>query len=115
MKFKRSTGLLDSGPRKWIDLDKRLPVCPLCKKPSLWETATSIEFPNPNRIHFRCPNCMAVFSTSVYVVQKWLGLASAVTPQTMRIETVGNNTNLEQLVGQEQPLTTLQEWARQTS
>jgi hypothetical protein len=113
MKFKRPNGFFDSGPRKWID--KKLPICPLCKKPSLWETATQINFPLPNRLHFRCPNCMATFSASVYIVQKWLGLYSHAAPEIMKIESAGNNLELQHLVGAEYPLEILQKWTNTPS
>jgi len=118
MEFKRPTGFAGSTPRNWID--NNLPRCPFCKTPSLWEMGMEYKFTSYNRYHFRCPNCMSVISIAVPAVDKTtvgLGLTGLLMKKTakkeFKIEEIGNNENMDHLIGAEYSLEVLQEWARQ--
>ncbi len=113
LNFKRHSGLWMGGPTKWMD--KKFPVCPLCKKTSLWEYGSSPQSAIPPRIarfHFRCPKCGGVLSISLYVVRRSAGLLSLFTPENAIIENVGTNSALQHLVGREYPIKELQEWIK---
>lgn len=113
MKFERTHGLWGSSPRNWID--SNLPRCPFCKTPSLWELGGEMKFTSYSRYHFRCPNCMAIISASAPRVSKEVfGLHSLLANKNLKIESIGNNSSLQHLVGSEYPLEVLQEWARQS-
>lgn len=112
MKFERPTGFVGNKPRNWID--NNLPRCPFCKMPSLWKVAMEFKFTGYNRYHFRCPNCLAVISIPVpRVAGGILIFHHLLASKEIKIESVGNNPNLEHLVGAEYSLEILQEWARQ--
>ena len=119
IKFERHTGFYGSALRKW--LDKNLPLCPLCKKKPEWEYARKVMgwkalfSPSATRYFLRCQQCKAILSVAqdaivdaddllVFLVQKRMN-------KNFKIESIGNNENLRQLVGQEHSLETLQEWA----
>ena len=106
MKFKRYKHLLYGGDvTRWID--KKFPACPLCKKPSpLWEWAHQ-----NSRGYFRCPNCMGIISVQAWIVRGWSSpLPYALARKVAKIESVGNNSGLQHLVGQEYPIEEMQEW-----
>lgn len=109
--FKRGSPLIGPIPQNWID--ENLPKCPLCKKPSRWEIGIEMTFGPFNRYQFRCPNCMAVYSTPIPKVQ-FLGVTSGIAgfaDKTMKIKSIGNNKNLQHLEGEEYSLEVLQDWA----
>ena len=117
MEFKRYEHMLFGGNvTKWMD--KNFPTCPLCKKPSLWELGNpgqvKLGWKNNMRNYFRCPNCMGIISAEMAVVQKRYFVQSLFKDQNAKIESVGNNSGLQNLVGREYPIKTLQEWASKT-
>lgn len=113
MKFNRPKGFIGSKPRNWID--NRLPRCPFCKTPSLWEFGMEMKFAIAyNRYHFRCPNCLAILSVPTpIVIGRISGLHSVIASKNLKIESIGSNSNLQHLEGAEYPLNILQEWARE--
>jgi hypothetical protein len=111
LRFERPKGFVGSAPRNWID--KNLARCPLCKTPSLWEVGMEMKFTSYNRYHFRCPNCLAIISIPVPATTGIFGLHSLIASKNLKIESVGNNQELQHLTGAEYPLEILQEWARQ--
>jgi hypothetical protein len=56
---------------------------------------------------------MAILSASVPAVSRGFGLHSVFANKNLKIESVGNNSDLQHLIGAEYPLEVLQEWARQ--
>lgn len=117
MEFERYEHALFGGNvTNWVD--KTFPTCPLCRKPSLWElgnnASAKLGWRNGTRNYFRCPNCMGVISVEMAVVQKKYLIQSLFKDQSARIESAGNNSTLQHLVGQEYPIMTLQEWASKT-
>ena len=108
MKFKRPKyGVLWFGDvTGWVD--KKFPDCPLCKKHSpLWEWA----YQRP-RGYFRCPDCMGIISVHAWILRKWGSpLQYALARKVAKIESIGNNSGLQYLVGQEYPIKEIQEWA----
>jgi hypothetical protein len=123
MKFERHSGFYGSALRNWID--NNLPRCPFCKTPSLWEYARKIGAetfffkPSADRVHYRCPNCMAIISVAKDAITPSVSgdpiviLVKKKISKNIRVESVGNNENLKHLVGEEYSLEVLQEWARQ--
>ena len=114
MEFKRYEHMfLGGNVTQWID--NTFPNCPLCKKPSLWELGNNAKvklgWKNNMRNYFRCPNCMGIISVEMAIVQKRYLIRSLFKEQNARIESVGNNSNLQHLIGQEYPIKTLQERA----
>lgn len=58
---------------------------------------------------------MAIISASAPRVSKEVfGLHSLLANKNLKIESIGNNSSLQHLVGSEYPLEVLQEWARQS-
>ncbi len=117
MEFKRYEHMVfGGGVTNWVD--KAFPTCPLCRKPSLWELGNNLSvklgWRNNSRNYFRCPNCMGVISVEMAVVQKRYLIGSLFKDKNARIESVGNNSALQHLVGQEYPIKTLQERASKT-
>jgi len=106
IKFKRYKHLIYGGDvTRWVD--RKFPACPLCRKPSLWEWGNQ-----NSRIYFRCPNCMGIISVSGWIVRGWTSpLPYAMSRKVAKIESVGNNSGLQNLVGQEYPIEDVQEWA----
>jgi hypothetical protein len=96
----------------WID--KHLPVCPLCKSLTPWATANGADQLAVNRWYFRCPSCKVVLSTIPDVTVSALSppLTVVKTPLTrdVRVESVGRAKD-QDFVGEEFPLSELQEWA----
>ena len=118
MKFERPKGFVGSIPRNWID--NNLSRCPFCKTPSLWEIAMEMKLTSYTRYHFRCPNCLSIISIAMPAIDGTtigLGLTGLLMKKTVnknfKIGNVGNNANLQHLVGEEYSLEILQEWARQ--
>lgn len=120
MNFERPKGLIGSVPRNWIDTN--LSRCPFCKMPSLWELGEQfkLSFMSISRFHFRCPNCLSIVSIEEAVINPPVALSFTdmlinrkLTNKKLKVESVGKNQNMQQLVGQEYPLNVLQEWARQ--
>jgi hypothetical protein len=117
MEFKRYEHVfLGGNVTQWVD--RTFPNCPLCKKPSLWELGNDAKvklgWKNNMRNYFRCPNCMGIISVPMAIVQKRYLIQSLLKEQNARIESVGNNSSLQNLTGQEYPIKTLQEWASKT-
>ena len=111
MKFHRPKGFVGSKPRNWID--ENLPRCPLCKQAPIWEWGLEMKFAIAyNRYHFRCQNCMAILSVPTPIVMGLIvGLHTLIASKKLKIESVGNNSNLQHLIGSEYPLNVLQGWA----
>jgi hypothetical protein len=103
------------GAQAWID--RHLPVCPLCKSPSLWKTATGADQLALERWYFQCPNCKAVLSTipdvSVSALSPPVTIVKTPLTQDVRVESVGRSQD-EDFVGEEFPLSELQEWASES-
>jgi len=57
---------------------------------------------------------MGVISVEMSIVQKRYLLGSLFKEKNARIESTGNNSTLQHLLGQEYPIKTLQEWASKT-
>jgi len=120
IKFERGTGFHGSALREW--LDKNLPTCPFCKKDPEWEYARKMMgwkaffSPSATRYFLRCRQCKAVLSVAQDAIvpadSLEVLLAKKMINKNFKIESVGNNENLSQLVGQEHPLETLQDWAK---
>lgn len=120
MEFKRPDGLIGSIPRNWIDTN--LSRCPFCKTPSLWELGHQLKlsFMSISRFHFKCPNCLSIVSIEEAAINPPIALSftdllitKKMTNKKLKVESVGKNPNMQQLVGEEYPLNVLQEWARQ--
>src|SRR5437870_7381126 len=115
MEFKKSTGQTPGGPGAWIQ--RNLPLCPMCKHRSEWETAIGFAL-SLKRYYFRCSNCHAILSAPaadvVAVAPTPINLAIKPAPRLVRIEDVGQNEALEHLAGREYGLLELQDWARET-
>jgi hypothetical protein len=111
VEFRRAAGEA-SASQRWIDAN--LPICPLCKSPSLWETSAVVDQLALKRWVFRCPNCKVVLSTIPDITVSALSPPVTVikTPITkdVRVESVARSGD-EDFVGEEFPLSELQEWA----
>jgi len=119
LQFTPSSGLQDSGPRKFID--KRLPRCPFCRtKEPQWEYATVTGW--LNRANFRCQKCLGVLSVPSESLASWrnptrlfgnIGLS-----EYLRVEGVGNSPGMDgeasRLVGGEFPVERLRMWAERS-
>ena len=110
--FKRYTRPVTRGEgmTRWITGKFR--DCPLCKKPSTnWEVGIQ-----KRRVYFRCPDCMGIISVNRLVVRGrgvfslWRTLRYSYARKEARVESVGNNSNLQYLEGQEYPIEEMQEW-----
>jgi len=117
MEFKRYERTFFGGNvTQWID--GNFPNCPLCRKPSLWELGNNAKvklgWKNNMRNYFRCPTCMGVISVEMAIVQRRYSIPSLFKEENARIESVGNNSGLQNLIGREYPIKTLQEWASKT-
>ena len=102
--------------RQDVWLRKNLPLCPLCKKSSEWETATGLVL-GVKRQYFRCSRCSAILSALSSDVLPAPGpIPFAITPVTLlvRVESAGENDAFTHLAGSEHKLGELQEWARKT-
>lgn len=113
MEFIRHAG--DTDPAQtWID--RHLPVCPFCKSRALWATATGADQLAVNRWYFRCPSCQAVLSTipdvTVSALSPPVTIVKTPVTQDIRIDGVGRSED-QDFVGEEFPLSELQEWARE--
>jgi hypothetical protein len=113
VEFRREAGEGDA-PQRWID--GNLPVCPLCRSPSSWGTATGVEEQALVRWYFQCSNCKAIMSV---IPDKPVGgfaggssFAKAAVTMDVRIEGVERKED-EDFVGEEFPLYELQEWAEE--
>ena len=116
MNFERPNGFSGSTPRGWID--ERFPKCPFCKGDPKWEYAREWKM-TVNRLHVRCADCLSTISIAQAQVTRhhveeivapaWL-LVRAATSDKFRVESVGRNDNLQDLLGQEFDLSTLQSW-----
>jgi hypothetical protein len=104
-----------SAAQAWIN--RHLPTCPLCKSPSLWETATGADQLALDRWYFRCPSCKAVLSTipdiSVAALAPPVTVVKTPLTQDVRVESVGRSED-EDFVGEEFPLSELQVWANES-
>ena len=116
LEFKRSNGLSDGGPRRFID--KRLPRCPFCRSPEpQWEYAEVKGW--LNRANFRCQKCLGVLSVPLGAMITWRSptslLGSLGASEYLRVEKVGDSPGIEavasRLVGGEFPLDKLRTWA----
>jgi hypothetical protein len=111
MEFSRQESPGDAS-QAWIDAN--LPICPLCKSPSLWETATEVDQLALARWYFRCPNCKAVLSTipdvTVSALSEPVTIVKTPVTKDVRVESVERSQDGD-FVGEEFPLYELQEWA----
>lgn len=111
MQFDRPKGFMGGKPRDWID--NKLPNCPFCKLPSLWEYGMELKFMGYSRYHFRCPNCLAIISVPVPTVAGGLLIIhSLIAGENMKIDSMGKNDDVAGEVGEEYPLEVFQKWAR---
>lgn len=127
MEFFRSEGEGDQEQR-WID--NNLPVCPLCREPGLWKTATGGDQQAAERWYFQCQSCKAVLSVLPDVASMGSARPSPIpgskpmgaTPvdeanedmQTgIRVDSVQRKQD-DDFVGEEFSLEELQEWASES-
>ncbi len=114
VEFKRLPGQ-GTVSQNWID--RNLPNCPLCKSPALWETAMAVDSMALERWYFRCASCNSVLSTPPDLTVSALAPPVTVTKtpiqRDIRVESVGRNAD-EDFVGEEFPLSELQEWAEES-
>ena len=113
IEFKRYTNPVTRGEgmTRWVT--KKFRDCPLCRKPSVnWEVGIQ-----KRRVYFRCPDCMGLFSVNRLIVRGrsvfnlLRSLQYSYTRKEARIESVGNNSNLQYLEGHEYPIKEMQECA----
>ena len=113
MEFRREEGE-GGASQRWID--HNLPMCPLCRSPSLWGVATGADQLALSRWYFQCSNCKAVISTipdtAVSVPAEPVNVAKVAIEVNLRIETVERAQD-EDFVGEEFPLYELQNWAEE--
>jgi hypothetical protein len=111
VEFRREAGE-GGASQRWID--DNLPMCPLCKSQSLWETATEVDQLAVTRWVFRCPNCKAVLSTipdnSASALSVPVPAVRTAVVRDVRIESVERKQD-DDFIGEEFPLAELQEWA----
>jgi len=111
VEFRRDAGE-GGAAQRWID--HNLPTCPLCKSQSAWEIATEADQLALVRWAFRCPNCMAVLSTTpatrVSALAEPVTVTKTAVERDLRVESVERSED-EDFVGEEFPLAELQEWA----
>ena len=112
IEFKRYTSPVTTGEgvTRWVT--KKFRDCPLCKKPSTdWEVGFQ-----KRRVYFRCPYCMGIMSVDRLVVRGWSvfslwrTLQYSYARKEARIESVGNNSHLQHLEGQEYTIEEMQGW-----
>lgn len=114
MKFKRPKGFSGSKSRNWID--NALPVCPFCHNRPLWEFATQFKL-SWHLIHFRCPDCMAILSIPVVEIAgpvvgvAWLLRKASQKKIVLKVESIGDNPEMQSYLGKELPLENLQQLA----
>jgi len=101
--------------QRWID--SRLPTCPMCRAPSLWQVSTGVEQQALERWYFQCSNCKAVLSTipptSASARAGPVTVMEAPIEINVRIDGVVRKED-EDFVGEEFPLYELQQWAEET-
>ncbi len=114
VEFRRAEGEGNASQR-WID--SNLPVCPMCRSPSLWRVASAVDQEALVRWFFQCPNCMVVLSTipnvPVSALAEPVNVPKAALTTNLRVERVERKED-EDFVGEEFPLYELQEWAAET-
>jgi hypothetical protein len=116
LQFSPSSGLHDSGPRRFIE--KRLPRCPFCRtEEPQWEYAAVTGW--LNRANFRCQKCLGVLSVPLESVTSWRNptrlLGNLGLSEYLRVEGAGNSPGMEReaarLVGGEFSVERLRMWA----
>lgn len=111
MEFVRFPGEGNAAQR-WID--HNLPTCPMCKSEAVWRSAEGVQEEALVRWYFQCPICKVVMSvipdSTVSAIAEPVMVTKAALDVNLRVESVQRKQD-EDFVGEEFPLSELQEWA----
>ena len=111
MKFQHYTGLMGAIPQNFAD--KSLPICPMCKKSSLWSLHVSqkivTRFPvikQENTYHIKCEHCGMIMHTVMHQIgndtpHEMTKPSPRDNVTMMTIDVVGNQAENFELAGKE--------------